>query len=731
MKNFKFLYLLLAVVGVVTFAACTNIEEWTPGTPDKNAGVYFLNTSVVNVTAESTEAAIVVKRSSGDQELTVSVRSEIAEDAVDFLSIPSSVTFEAGKDEATLVVAISNAANMVEGKKYIAKIQLDSAEASNYGASEVDFVFMIPEKWVDYKDENGKLIYGTYVDDFFPAFMEYDPGYAVPIQIQKHETDPNRYRVLEPFGKNFCNNMFGAVPGYFQLTEGAYIEFNVADPANVVVVNNPVDTGVQINFTGIGLQPITMIVSEEPGSLTFKDGVFSFAAQAVTLDAAAAGSTPVNASGLMAYVLPGAVITDYDLTVQYAGMFVDANNTSANAVLEFTAGTDVETIKYTIVSGDVSDDYAAVVETVVAGTADPLYVITEAEELTQEVALTRGSWTVVAVPFGADGAQADDAIAYPFWFNGTGEVPVAEVSVRFGSMLELTGEEHEEFSSDYWAGIGIEANGSEVKSIKAFVSTLLSVEGSGLSYETILANYGNDFSSEIQELKDNEGSAIVGPFNVPIDTEVIALVAVETIYGETKFFDLTCKTTNSTGIQFGEYKVTEGDYSTVVGLYGGYKAGEAFVVIDELFELSGSYDLESKTITTDGYETYYVEGDIIINDIMFYTDSQTKTHTYGYWVGKDADFAEATDLTFAYGEDGVVNALSCYFEKRIYKMGGEQPEFESCEYAFTPAATVVKNVAQAEPTKAGVLASAKSASSNAKLVGVTVNAGGRIWIPAM
>lgn len=729
MKKFKFLYLLLAVVGVLS-AACTT-EEWTPGPQDLNSGVYFPDTSVVNVTAETTEAEIEVMRTNTADALTVSLRSQVAEDAVDFLTIPSEVTFEAGQAKAVLKVAINNAATMVEGKKYHALIQLDSSHASNYGATSADFVFMIPEKWVDYKDENGKLIYGTYVDDFFTVLMDYDPGYAVPIQIQKHETDPNRYRVLEPFGKNFCKNMFGDVPGYFQLTEGAYIEFNVADPANVVVVNNPVNTGVQVNFDKIGPQPITMFVSEEPGSVTFKDGVFSFAAQAVTLDAADGGNVPANASGLMAYVLPGAVITDYDLTVKYAGMFVDANNTSANAVLEFTAGSDVETIKYTIVEGDVSDNYAAVVEAVVAGTADPLYVITEAEQLTQEVALTRGSWTVVAVPFGADGAQADDAIAYPFWFNGTGEVPVAEVSVRFGSMLELTGEEHEEFSSDYWAGIGIEANGSEVKSIKAFVSTLLSVQASGMSYEAILAQFGEDFSSDIQELKANEGSAIVGPFNVPIDTEVIALVAVETIYGETKFFDLTCKTTNSTGIQFGEYKVTEGDYSTVVGLYGGYKAGEAFVVIDEIFELLGSYDLESKTITTNGYETYYVKDDIIINDIMFYTNSQTKTHTYGYWVAKDADFAEAADLTFAYGEDGVVNALSYYFQKRIYKMGGEQPELESCEYAFTPAATVVKNVAEAEPAKAGVLASAKSASSNAKLVGVTVNAGGRIWIPAM
>lgn len=737
MKNFKFLYLLLAVVGVVAFTSCT--EEWAPGVKDTNAGVYFPDTSVINVTAETTSVDIAVMRTNTADALTVSVRAAVAEDAKDFLTVPSSVSFEAGSNTAVLTVAVDNVAEMVEGKKYNVSIQLEEEQASNYGAYSYTFSFMIPEKWVDFVDEAGKIVYGTYIDDFFCPVMEYPAGYSSPARIQKHETDVNRYRVLEPFGKDFFKYMFGDVPGYFQLTPGVSMEFNIADPNNVTVVGNPVNLGASINFSDIGLAPMYLWVASDengqiPGAVTFKDGVIQFAAGQVSILYESEGKlyelTSTNASGLMAYVLPGVEITDYALSVEYTGMYVSADNSEASAVFEFGAGADVESIKYAVVEGDVTKDYASVVEGIVDGSIEPIYEIKEEAELTQEVALTRGSWTVVAVPYGAEGAVADEAIAYTFWFNGVGEVPQVEIEVNFGSMLELTGEENAEFSSDYWAGISIVAKGDDIKSIKAFVNTLASVENSGMSYEAIVAGYAEDFSSDIDELKAN-GSAIVGPFNVPLETEVIALVSIETIYGETKFFSKTCTTTNSTGIQFGTYEVKEGDYETYVGLFGGYKAGEVYFVIDGMFELVGSYDTATRTMTTPGVEQTYTDGsDIIRNDIVFYTDSSTQTHAYGYWAAADADYNEACDLTFAYAEDGAVNALACYFAKFVYDVTGGAPAYDSVMYEFTPAATVTKYVAEAAPAKAA-LACAKSSTSNAQVANVAVKSTDRIWIPAM
>ena len=727
MKNFKFLYLLLAVVGVVTFTSCT--EEWTPGPKDTNAGVYFPSTSVITVTEDATYD-IVVKRTNTNGDLTVSVRSEVAENSVDFLSVATSVSFADGEDTALLAVTVTGSADMEKSKKYSALVKLEGAHASTYGVSEATFSFMLPEPWVDYVDESGKIIYGTYVDDFWPIFLEYDPGYSVPVRIQKHESDPNLYRVVEPFGKQFFKYMFGDTPGFFTLEEGVSIEFDATNPADVKLVGNPAYLGVICNFGADGMLPMYMLVSDEPGTITLEDGVFRFAKDKVFVELFYQGSffggfEYANTTGLMAYALPGVPVTDYKVTVEYAGMYVAADNSSASAVLNFGAGADVESIMYTVVEGDVSNDFADVVASVVDGSASPLVQITENEQLTQEIELTRGTWTVVAVPYGADGAVEGKAVAYPFWFNGVGEIPQVEVEVRFGSMLELTGEEGE-FSSDYWAGIAVVANGDDIKSIKAFVNTLASVEASGMSYEAILAGYGQDFSADIEELKAN-GAAIVGPFNVPLETEVIALVAVETIYGETKIFAETCTTTNSTGIKFGEYTIAEGDYTSVIAIFGGYEAGQAYFVIDGTFEMEGSYDATARTITTPGIEEQYAKGDLICNDIYFYYN-QEKTQAYGYWAAADAEYTEACDLTFGYGEDGAVNALMCYFAKHVFDLSTKTLAFS--EYAFTPAATVVKYEAAAPAAKAA-LASAKSATSNAKVANVAVKSNDRIWIPAM
>ena len=537
MKNFKFLYLLLAVVGVVTFTSCT--EEWTPGAQDEGAGVFFLDTSVINVTEDTESVDIVVKRTNVSDAVTVSVRS----DEVEFCTVPASVSFEAGSDTAALNVAV-NTAVMEQGKKYSVSIQFVEY-ASTYGTSEYNFVFMIPEKWVDYTDESGKLIYGTYVDDFFCPVIDYDAGYAVPIQIQKHETDPNRFRVVEPFGKQFCKNMFGDVPGFFQLSE-AYLEFNISDPNNVTVVGNPVNTGVSINFSDIGLAPMYLYIESDengqvPGAVTYNDGVIQFAAGKVYVCYEYNGElnimTPTNASGLMDYALPGVEITDYSLAAEYTGMKVESDNKSTSAILNFYYGSDVESFKFALVDGNITDA-TAVVEAIVAGSEE--YTIYEGSVDTMEyVVPTEGAGmkTVVAVPYAGGEAQASDAIAYAFYFPGLGnaELPEVEITVAVDSVVGITGDTSYEanYPSDSSMCIYMEANGSEIKAIKAYVGVGVPAE---ITIEEVLANpNAEDFSSFIPDMIEY-GYALAVYTGLTPGTTYDVFLGFSTIYGETKYF---------------------------------------------------------------------------------------------------------------------------------------------------------------------------------------------------
>ena len=59
MKRFKFIYLLAAVVGALSFASCQHpYADWAPGKQDANVGVYFPETQNLVVTAEEIKRAM-------------------------------------------------------------------------------------------------------------------------------------------------------------------------------------------------------------------------------------------------------------------------------------------------------------------------------------------------------------------------------------------------------------------------------------------------------------------------------------------------------------------------------------------------------------------------------------------------------------------------------------------------------------------------------------------------
>ena len=90
MKNFKFIYLILAAVGAMAFTAC-NERDWAPGEADTNLGVYFAGSTDVVVTADDTSASILVKRFNNIS--TDAVVAIVAEDLSEsgFFTLPSEI----------------------------------------------------------------------------------------------------------------------------------------------------------------------------------------------------------------------------------------------------------------------------------------------------------------------------------------------------------------------------------------------------------------------------------------------------------------------------------------------------------------------------------------------------------------------------------------------------------------------------------------------------------------
>lgn len=562
MKNIK--YFLMFFTAVAMFTACKEYADWTPGAPDTNMGVYFPELSVLNVTAEDTSVQIKVSRINTTDAAEISVRSlEVTEGfdpdtAESIFTVDRSVSFEAGSNEATLNIAFDGSLLEV-GKKYALDIQLDQTEASSYAISAYVFTVIIPEPWSDWGT-------GTYVDDFYRVLMaaagsDIPAGYAAPIKFQKHDLNPNRIRVVNPAGQRLFGEMWGGVPGFFVYPneEDSYIEFDITDPNNVKLAENPAMLNVGINFGADGVLPACLFIieDEEAGDgsyaapIIYDNGKIIFPKDGVVMGYIADGEVNgwlANSEGMMMYATPGVVLADYSFYVEYTGMTVAADNKTTTANLDFYYGVDVDTFKFTVLEGNVTDVTEAV-DAIVAGSEDIVIYEGNTDEDFASFSVNisnAGMYTVVTVPFNAEGeAQPNDAHVYSFYFPGLGanEVPSVDIQIAVGSVVDITG--NPAYEADYPSAtsmcIYMQADGTQIKSITAFVGTGVPAE---VTDEEVLAK-GKDMSDFIPDMVE-KGYALAVYGGLTEGTTYDIVLGFETIYGELKTFRTTYTPTAAT-----------------------------------------------------------------------------------------------------------------------------------------------------------------------------------------
>ena len=733
MKNFKFLSLLLAVVGVVAFTSCK--EEWTPGAPDANMGVYFPDTSNLIVTAESTTVEIPVSRGDASEAAEISVRAEDVE-SCGFFTVPKSVSFAAGEDTAKLVIGVQGD-KLEIGKMYPLNIQLDQAEASTYAVSQHIFKIGIAEPWKSL----GK---GTYRDDFLSPMYGGPSGVLVEVEIVQHELEPNRYRMVEPYSEAMCPYIIGGVPNDMTYTGPGYVEFVVDENGNVEIPSSPLGFQLIVEEGGSPQDfflATTYADENTPMYGKFEDGVFWFTTpQSIIWHIPDGRGGYANQAGLFAVALPGYEIKDYAISAAYAGMVTEADNTTTTAVIEFAVGADVKSYKFTVLEGNVVDT-ADTVEAIVAGSEDITIFEAPADELTWKLDLgATGIYTIVAVPYG-DEPQVEDALTYPFYFHKDGgELPKAEFKVLFDSVVNITGQDkyEEQFPEAYFVALGIVGNPHEIISIKAWIGDANVAANSGMTHAQIVAGYGEDFQSAIDNIRasyDPEkgyGSVVMGPYNMPSGSTSCAIVAIQTLYGDTQVFYVEKELPNASGFALGQYKLSDSltlkdadgkdvveDYELSMNVTGGYAAGQLIAEMDG-FQFLGLIDAETNTVVFDGLEVNDGE-DYIFNDIAFYYDA-AKTKAFGYFAASDPTLETPADLTFSFEGDKLVS-LDTYFASCIFKMEEGYP-FVGYDFYFSPDATLEYVVDEEpaedettgqEPETSAVKASVKSLGAELQL----------------
>ena len=650
-------FLLMGIVAVAgLLSACTSSDDFEPGPKDSGAQVYFPNTipSEFNVGDDESSVTIPVRRVVTDAAMTVNILASIEQGQEGILNIPSSVSFEAGSDLANLVITFDRSA-LVDGTEYKASLLLnDEQNLTQYGNNMID-ITIIPWPW----EELGT---GKYRDGWLYGIFEGNL-IEIDVNIHKHKSKEGVYMVEEMFGWTFMTEFFGAtqsdLSGQFSYTP-TNITIDCSDPANVKIAKQ---------YTGIteGVYNYGDFLIESAAAGTFDNGIITFPKDGINvyMTGYSSQSLPSNADGTFRIMLPGAEDVDYSLTAEYGGMKVASDNTTANAVIDFTYGADVTGINYVIAEGDVKDSAADIAAKIANGTAENILSVEDftvgAGSVSVEAALTTtGHYTVVALPLDKTSQPVEaNASAASFYFPGMdgGDIPDCDMTAMMGLVSEYWPEMSTQCPDN--SSLYFQINGSELKSLATVLATTEAVESvlnQGASYEDIVAANGTDHTSDFMPKINEQGSYGNAWINLKEATSYTMIVQATNIYGKSKIVVAKCSTSapdysDYTGeLAIGNYKMTykaseETTFTNTFTIKPVSGSETDFIISDLGLDNSTSwhatYDPSTLKFTVGGVEVGYEDDGNYFGELWGYWDSG-KTQIFGFFCYANPDDENAT-----------------------------------------------------------------------------------------
>ncbi len=354
-KIFRYAKIAVAALVTVAMAACTSDYEYDTPEALKGAQVYFSNTlpSKIEVNKESGNFDVTLSRQNTEGELTVPLM--FTADEGNIYTVPSTVTFADGEATANIHITF-NPDDLVYGNYVGGTISFDADNFSTpFGATSYQFKAGA-SAYEDVEGGKGKFRDGLISALYGIEVLEYD------VQIQKDAHTPGIYRVVAPYGQKGWS---GANPWYTAFDENESntdMIIDATDP-DFVYIKGTFNTGVTLNSSDGVLSAISyvqylldkgnsldLIKSKMPELFgTFKDGVFTFPAKSILLYFGSGGDLYYgNTDGMLRVAMPGVVLKDYSVGVEYLGRMTDTNDKD-NAVFNLTFGADVTTVKYALV----------------------------------------------------------------------------------------------------------------------------------------------------------------------------------------------------------------------------------------------------------------------------------------------------------------------------------------------------------------------------------------------
>lgn len=549
MKSLKIFFLSALVATAGLFTACSEDNDWSAGELAEGPQAYFsadVQTSYT-VSAEDTSVTLPVLRVETDGALDVPVLATFAEGEEGLFNVPASVAFAAGEKSASIDVTFDYAA-LTPGKSYSFSVTLDDPTLTTpYGNSQVGLTIAVPEPYV-------LLGKGLIRDDIITSLFTVD-NVEWEVEIYENTNQPgyiflkNAYTSLYPYNE----------PGDY-VTEDKYFVVNIADPNRVIIPSQGL--GMDWNPTEYGE---FIVGTTAPGTL--KDNIITFPVKGLLVGMMIYSDGDfgwyANTNGLFRIALPGAVLTDFTMEAAYVGFraLVDGSTFPIVAVAS-ESDTDVASVAFSFVEGDITADFAAEAEAIAADPKNKAEFTMEEDGLRFAECMSPESleggkvYTCVVVPYDADGeAAVDSAIAVSFYFPGVGasEAPECQVAATLGYVSEWVPDYSANYPDDTYLFWMIE--GQELKevylagffaqgTIDGMIAQYVDTGAMTLEefYDIFVESNGEQLGQDFMDELDQYGYTwnIVG--KLPADTAVEALVKAVNIYGSVGFARMEGKT---------------------------------------------------------------------------------------------------------------------------------------------------------------------------------------------
>lgn len=453
MKRIKYLFFAVAALAAVSCAK----ELVETGKPDAEGcyGVYFpedqaYSGSIDLNPTDPTDLTFTVARTVENGDITVPVTVKTSTEGI-FTVDP--VTFEDGQKEAEFSVHFPSAE---VGKTYDCTLLLEDPQyVSSYNLNPVSIAFSVSRvKWNRVygkmvngvwtrttEDDADKVEYGAWRDDIISSLFNLSSPYPVNDSLKVYERDdkPGYYRIPDVYNNYMLYLLYGKKYGIDDFvagedyTPGTYSYVDATDPNNIVLPSQR--NGAY--YSGFG-DFIFGSITEKDGTYsypgTLENGAITFPAKAFYVQMANyTGTFYGNYDGKFAFLLPGAVFTDYSLSLKIGSC--------AEGVIPvgFIAGADVAKVIYEIYEGKLDD--GEIYEKTLALEADNEAKTVDIEKPVVQVSgLKTGVYTVIAVSYSENAAtytvQKSTSASFNYIAEGD-SVPVV-VSAGIGSAEKYT-----------------------------------------------------------------------------------------------------------------------------------------------------------------------------------------------------------------------------------------------------------------------------------------------------